>query len=418
MNVYDYQGEINKYLKYGKKKDPLDLGADQASGPIDSLGEAVFGMDDWKKYRAGNSADREPAKERETPAPPPTEAPVAPVDTPTEQQPAALNTSLWEKASKSPDGFSMFGNDEPDRQVSVMDKAFFKHEAEDGVREHERTLSSTDDPFSSNRAEINKKYRLDDLYRDVTDHKKNFWHSTPKDQVVFNQKLQKYQAALQAAEREDALYLSARRQTPRADDMFQTTTIRDPETGKDMVTKVYRSGRTEVIGQSPTDELAGRRSTSASPVPKSSIFSDPKSGASGYVDGGRFMPIENPLDPAGPAQDGTTANNFLTQPPAPPPARATPRPAAEPKPTVDPLDKQIAEAEETLRKANIALTNAPRARKEAAKEKVANARDNLADLRARKGGGQAGAAPAGGAAPLATVTTPSGAKVSVRKKSE
>jgi hypothetical protein len=85
---------------------------------------------------------------------------------------------------------------------------------------------------------------------------------------------------------------------------------------------------------------------------------------------------------------------------------------------VDPLDKKIADAEETLADLNDALKNAPRARKAIIKEKVDNARDKLDRLRAQKGGGQPGAAPAAGAAPLATVTLPNNTKVSVRKKSK
>lgn len=431
MNVGDYQGEINKYLKYGKKKDPMDLGADPA-GPMESLGEAMFGMDDWKKYRAGNNADTQKAEEREVPEPPSTQAPVAPVDTPPEKQAEPLNTSLWEKASKSPESFSLYGDDD-EQKLTAADKAFFKREAEESVREQENTLSSTDDPFISRRAEINQKYGLDDLYRDVKDHKKNFWHSTPKDQVVFNQKLQKYRAALEAADRDMELYLSTRPQGAGPDTPFTSGKGIDPVTGKPSMMLGMKSGAARSLWELPKSEVGG--GADASRVRASDIVTSATTGVGGFVDGGKFVPIEDTLRPAGPAPDGTTAYDYFMPQQTPRTAsvapgntlvdettgralfNAPPRPAAEPKPKADPLDKEIAKAELELSRAEAAAKTAPRVRKKDAQAKADAARVYLEDLRARKGGAQPGAAPPA-AAPLATVTTPSGAKVSVRKKSE
>lgn len=434
MNVYDYQGEINKYLRYGKKKDPMDLGPDP-TGPIESMGEAMFGqMDEWKKYRDvnnGNTSQEE--KEEETPEVSPTEAPVAPVDTPPETaKPASLNTSLWEKASTSPKTFSLYG-DNDEQKLTAEDKAFFKRGAEDGAREQENTITSTDDPFISKRNEINQRYGVDDAFRAVKEHKKNFWHSTPKDQVVFNQKLQKARAAAMAADREMELYLATRPQEAGPDTPFTSGKGIDPATGKPSMMLGMKSGAAKSLWELPQSEVGG--GADASRVRASDIVTSATTGVGGFVDGGKFMPIEDTLRPAGPAPDGTTAYDYFMPQQTPRTAsvapgntlvdettgkalfNAQPRPAREVQSKADPLDKEIAKAELELSRAEAAAKTAPRVRKKDAQAKADAARLYLEDLRARKGGAQPGAAPPA-APPLATVTTPSGAKVSVRKKSE
>jgi hypothetical protein len=95
------------------------------------------------------------------------------------------------------------------------------------------------------------------------------------------------------------------------------------------------------------------------------------------------------------------------------------RPPRETQPEADPLDAEIAKVEREIIGAEAEVQTAKtRQDKDKAQRKLDTQNRVLEKLRARKGGGQPGAAPAKGAAPLATVTTPSGAKVSVRKKSE